>query len=91
LVDGIEGMEGNGPVLGTRNFPGVVVAGAHPPSVDATCCRIMQIDPNKIRYLQLAAKQPSGSFDSAEQIGETVDSVKTPFALIPAFEHLRAS
>ncbi len=47
LVDGIEAMEGNGPILGTRISPGVIVAGAHPPSVDATCCRIMQIDPQK--------------------------------------------
>lgn len=90
LVDGIEGMEGNGPILGTRNYPGVIVAGSHPPSVDATCCRIMQIDPAKIRYLQLAAKRPGGRFESVEQIGESVDSVKTPFALIPAFEGLRA-
>lgn len=90
IVDGIEGMEGNGPILGTRNFPGVIVAGAHPPSVDATCCRIMQINPAKIRYLQLAAKRPGGTFTSVEQIGESVESVKTPFALIPAFEQLRA-
>jgi uncharacterized protein (DUF362 family) len=90
LVDGIEGMEGNGPILGKRNFPGVIVAGAHPPSVDATCCRIMQIDPHKIRYLALAAKRPGGTSDAVEQIGETVEAVKTPFELIPAFAGLRA-
>jgi uncharacterized protein (DUF362 family) len=90
LVDGIEGMEGNGPILGKRNFPGVIVAGAHPPSVDATCCRIMQIDPHRVRYLALAAKRSGGTFDSVEQIGETVESVKTPFELIPAFAGLRA-
>jgi uncharacterized protein (DUF362 family) len=88
LVDGIEGMEGNGPILGTRNNPGVIVAGAHPPSVDATCCRIMQIIPEKIRYLQLAGRRegPAG----IEQIAERIDSVRTRFALIPAFERLRA-
>ncbi len=57
LVDGIEGMEGNGPILGTPNTPGVIVAGAHPPSVDATCCRIMEIDPEKIKYLRLIARR----------------------------------
>jgi uncharacterized protein (DUF362 family) len=90
LVDGIEGMEGNGPILGKRNFPGVIVAGPHPPSVDATCCRIMQINPAKIRYLQLTAKREGGSSALIEQLGETVDSVKTPFELIPAFAGLRA-
>jgi uncharacterized protein (DUF362 family) len=89
LVDGIEGMEGNGPILGKRNAPGVVVAGSHPPSVDATCCRIMQIDPAKIGYLRLTARRTGWNSASIEQAGETVGAVKTPFALIPAFEHLR--
>jgi uncharacterized protein (DUF362 family) len=89
LVDGIEGMEGNGPILGTRNAPGLIVAGAHPPSVDATCCRIMQIDPDQIGYLRLAGHRSGWTPASVEQAGETVRNVKTPFALIPAFQHLR--
>lgn len=89
LVDGIEGMEGNGPVLGRRNAPGVIVAGAHPPSVDATCCRIMEIEPSKIGYLQLVARRSGWNPANIEQLGEAVSSVKTRFALIPAFKHLR--
>jgi uncharacterized protein (DUF362 family) len=89
LVDGIEGMEGNGPILGRRNTPGVIVAGSHPPSVDATCCRIMQIDPAQIGYLRLIERRTGWNDGSAEQIGESVRAVKTPFALIPAFERLR--
>src|SRR5437764_803970 len=53
LVDGIEAMEGNGPILGTAKAVGIVAGGAHPPSVDATCCWIMAIDPGKIGYLNL--------------------------------------
>lgn len=89
LVDGIEGMEGNGPILGTRNAPGVIIAGSHAPSVDATCCRVMQIDPDKIGYLRLVGGRPGRSSASIEQIGEPISRVKNPFALIPAFEHLR--
>ena len=89
LVDAIEAMEGNGPILGTRIAPGVIVAGAHPPSVDATCCRIMQIDPAKIRYLRLVAKRSSWTPDFIEHIGEPLDSVKTRFALLPELEHFR--
>jgi uncharacterized protein (DUF362 family) len=89
LVDGIEGMEGNGPILGARNAPGVIVGGPHPPSVDATCCRIMEIDPGKIGYLRLISQRYGWDSARIEQIGETVRSVKKPFALIPAFEHLR--
>ncbi len=89
LVDGIEAMEGNGPILGSRIAAGVIVAGAHPPSVDATCCRIMQIDPAKIGYLQLVAKRSRWTPDSSQQIGESVDSVKKRFALVPELEHFR--
>lgn len=89
LVDGIEGMEGNGPILGTPNAPGLIVAGSHPPSVDATCCLIMQIDPDQIDYLRLAGRRSGWKTASVEQTGEAIRSVKTPFALIPAFRHLR--
>lgn len=89
LVDGIEGMEGNGPILGTRNAPGVMVAGSHPPSVDATCCRIMAINPDRIGYLQLTARGSDWNSGCVEQIGEEIRSVKMPFALIPAFQDYR--
>ncbi len=55
IVDGIVGMEGNGPIQGVPKHAGVLVAGRDPVAVDATCCRIMRIDPMKIGYLQLAA------------------------------------
>ena len=45
LVDGIVGMEGNGPIQGKPKPAGVLVAGRDMPAVDATCCRIMGIDP----------------------------------------------
>lgn len=89
LVDGIEGMEGNGPILGTRNAPGVIVGGSHPPSVDATCCRIMEINPDKIGYLKLVSRRSGWDSTRVEQIGETIRSVRKQFALIPAFERLR--
>jgi uncharacterized protein (DUF362 family) len=89
IVDGIEGMEGNGPILGSRKYAGVIVAGAHAPSVDATCCRIMGIDPEKIAYLQLVTRRSAWRYNSPVQIAEQIRSVHTPFALIPAFSSLR--
>src|ERR1035438_3825718 len=59
IVDGIVGMEGNGPIQGTPKHAGVLVAGRNPVAVDATCCRIMAVDPLKIRYLLLSAGQDS--------------------------------
>lgn len=90
LVDGIEAMEGNGPILGRSVAAGVIVAGAHPPSVDATCCRIMQIDPAKVRYLQLVAARTGNQAAEILHLGERVENVTRRFALLPELEYLRA-
>ena len=84
LVDGIVGMEGNGPIQGKPKAAGVLVAGRDMPAVDATCCRIMGIDPAKIAYLQIA-----GIPEQIQQIGERVETVRTNFELLPVFQHLR--
>ncbi len=83
LVDGIEGMEGNGPILGSTKKAGLIIGGTHPPSVDVTCCRIMQIDPTKVGYLNLVG-QPA-----VQQIGETVTSVQTEFKLLTQLNQFR--
>ena len=54
IVDGIVGMDGNGPIQGKPKAAGVIVSGSDPVAVDATCCRIMQIEPSRIEYLTLA-------------------------------------
>jgi uncharacterized protein (DUF362 family) len=89
IVDGIEGMQGNGPILGTAKHAGVVVAGSHPPSVDATCCQVMGIDPAGIRYLDLVARRTGWRFGDIHQIGEPASPLSTPFDLPPGFEELR--
>ena len=92
IVDGIVGMEGNGPIQGTAKHAGVLVAGKDPVAVDATCCRIMRIDPMRIRYLQLASSDGTESRiteDRIRQLGESIRTVSTPFQLIPQFRHTR--
>jgi len=92
IVDGIVGMEGNGPIQGTAKHSGVLVAGRDPVAVDATCCRIMGIDPMRIRYLQLASRRGADSQieeDGIRQMGEPIQTVATPFELIPQFQRIR--
>ena len=89
IVDGIVGMEGNGPIQGRARPCGVLVMGGDLAAVDATCCRIMGIDPEKIEYLRLASAEGHVREPSIEQRGEAIAQVRTPFQLIPEFQHLR--
>jgi len=84
IIDGIIGMEGDGPIMGDPVQSGVVVMGKNFPAVDATCCRIMGIDPYRIPYLK-KADQWLGPIHSTfiEQRGEPWQAVQHPFALTP--------
>jgi uncharacterized protein (DUF362 family) len=88
IVDGVIGMEGNGPVQGTPKNAGVIVLGKDMVSVDATCCRIMGIDPEKIGYLA-ESKEGNRAEEDVEQRGERISSVSTEFELMEAFASLR--
>jgi uncharacterized protein (DUF362 family) len=91
IVDGIVGMEGNGPIQGSPKHAGVLVAGKDPVAVDATCCRIMRIDPSQIAYLRLAidADRERILERNIRQTGDSIASVATPFELIPEFSRFR--
>ncbi|UVT20584.1 MAG: DUF362 domain-containing protein [Nitrospira sp.] len=95
IVDGVIGMEGDGPIMGDPKHAGVLVMGRNLPAVDATCCRIMGIDPYKVTYLEQADNWlgPIGE-RSIEQRGETIVSTQTDFKLIdtiPAQHGIRLS
>jgi uncharacterized protein (DUF362 family) len=89
IVDGIIGMEGNGPIQGTPKPAGVLVMGPDVVAVDATCCRIMGIDPEKIDYLRMAADLGHVHAPRIEQRAESIAAVQTNFTLIPEYQGLR--
>jgi uncharacterized protein (DUF362 family) len=90
IVDGIIGMEGNGPIQGVSKAAGVLIAGDDPVAVDSTCARIMCLAPEKISHIAQAATL-LGHIDTQKirQLGESVASTRTPFAVLDAFSHLR--
>jgi uncharacterized protein (DUF362 family) len=88
IVDGIMGMEGNGPIQGTPKHAGVLVAGSDVAAVDATCCRVMGIDPLKIDYLKIARGEENLGETAFRQIGEPIRSVRTPFQLIDPWRQM---
>ena len=89
IVDGIVGMEGNGPIQGTPKNCGVIVAGRVLEAVDATCSRIMGIDPNKVVYLNAPDNPHYNNESTITQTGEMPKSVRTDFQLIKDFTDLR--
>ncbi|MBN1758548.1 MAG: DUF362 domain-containing protein [Chitinispirillaceae bacterium] len=93
IVDGIVGMEGDGPIMGTPVNAKVIVMGTNLPAVDATCAGIMDLRPEKIEYLKLAENDLGPiSLSGIVQRGEKIETVRRPFELldfIPAHRVLR--
>src|SRR5580693_8216062 len=91
IVDGILGMEGNGPVQGTPKSCGVLVLGNDPVAVDATCCRVMGLMPERVKYLaQAGTLLGHVNTQKIQQVGEQIESVRQPFQVLPAFHKLVA-
>jgi uncharacterized protein (DUF362 family) len=92
IVDAVTAMEGDGPIMGRPRPLGFVAMGSDPVAVDATCARVIGLDPDKIEYLKPAAEF-LGIIDAAriEHRGESPDRYVTRFDVVPALEHLRLS
>ena len=89
VVDGIVGMEGDGPIMGTAVPMGVLVMGDQLPAVDAACTRLMGLRPEGVRYLRHAVGL--GGTVSRFRIEDAGDLVEPrPFQVLDLFDHLRA-
>ena len=89
LVDGIVGMQGNGPIQGTPKHAGVVVAGRDLAAVDATCCQVMCIDPRRIEYLKLAAGDVGRAHRFHSPDRRTTARREARFELLPEWAGIR--
>ncbi len=91
IADGIVGMEGDGPIMGKPKQAGVIVMGRNLVAVDATCARVMGIDPKNVGYLRAAEKYLGPIRESQIlQRGEALRSVRVPFELVDSIPALRA-
>lgn len=55
IADGVEAMEGNGPLHGRRKDLGCMVFTDDPLSADVTCCELIGIAPSKIPHIRKAS------------------------------------
>lgn len=83
IVDGVIGMEGDGPIMGTAKAANVIVMGTSLPAVDATAARLMDFEPEYIPYLALASGVlgPVRS-QNIEQRGEAIAALEQTFAIL---------
>jgi uncharacterized protein (DUF362 family) len=76
IVDGIVTMEGDGPINGTAKHLGQIILGDDLAAVDATCARILALNPEELNYIKLAG-MCVGNIDL-----ESIDIIGTPVSQI---------
>jgi uncharacterized protein (DUF362 family) len=96
IVDGINCMEGNGPVIGNPICMNLVLAGRNVASVDAVCCWLMGFDPAEISHIALTAENGVGPIDvnSIEVVGakwmKYTQEFEPPYSLRATLKSLRS-
>jgi len=91
IVDGVVGMEGDGPIMGTAKPVGVILMGTDLVAVDASAARVMSLQPERIAYIQEAGRFLGNlSVDRIAMRGEPLSRFTTPFRVLPQFDSLRA-
>jgi uncharacterized protein (DUF362 family) len=91
IVDAVVAMEGDGPIMGRPRAMGFLAMGADLPAVDATCARIIGLDPDKVPYLSIASQFLGNvSDDHIEQRGERPSRYRTRFDVIESIQQMQA-
>lgn len=82
IMDGIYGMEGNGPCNGNPRFAGVLSASNDAVALDSVMCSLIGLDVNRLSTVHYAAKRKDYSFDkkNIKIVREKIENVRiNPF------------
>lgn len=87
IMDGIVGMEGNGPARGKAKNLGVIISSDDGVALDAVCSKIIDIEPFKVYTTYAAHKREVGCGDlkEIEILGEEIENVVKKISLPPTF------
>jgi uncharacterized protein (DUF362 family) len=89
IADGITAMEGNGPLQGTARDLGKIVLADDPVAADATCARLMGLDPFSVQHLSDGGRFLGNlNANKITLLGERVESPTLPFSVLPEFQYL---
>lgn len=83
VMDGIYGMEGNGPCNGTPKFAGILAASSDAITLDFTMCKLIGLDVDNLPTIHYAKKRKDYLFDekNIKIVGENLNRIKIePFA-----------
>jgi len=92
IADAIVAMEGNGPLNGHPRPLNRIVLADDPVAADATCARLMGLDPTRITHIRIGAQFLGNvSTGRIDQLAEVVCAPANPFEMVPEFQHLRVT
>ena len=92
IADGIVAMEGNGPLHGSSRQLGALILADDPVAADATASRMMTLSPERLPYLREAGRFLGNISESdIQQLAVSIESVRQPFQVLPAFSSCRIS
>ncbi|MBM4445497.1 MAG: DUF362 domain-containing protein [Chloroflexi bacterium] len=77
VMDGVVAMEGNGPRSGKLTKLNVLLLSSDPVALDATACRIINLDPEVVPTARLGEKAGLGTYrlDSIEMVGDSIETL----------------
>jgi uncharacterized protein (DUF362 family) len=83
VIDGFEGMEGDGPTRGDPVYPGIGIASIDALAADRVACEIMGVNFHDVGYLHYCAEQGMGEaeLNKIEVLGERLSDCIRPFKL----------
>jgi len=74
VMDGIQAMEGNGPRNGTPRKMDVLLFSQDPVAIDATVCRIVNLDPSLVLPITYGVQFGLGRKDGIQYVGDPLES-----------------
>ena len=90
IVDAVLAMEGDGPIMGRPRQIGFIGMGTDLVALDATCARVIGLDPNKMPYLSVAGEfMGNTDVTRIEHRGERLQRYGTQFDVIEPMKKLR--
>ena len=80
VIDGVVGMQGNGPIAGFEMPSNVVVASHHGIAADVVGLQVMGYTLDQVGYLRYAMELRNLGVEDIEVVGEDIDNVKVLYA-----------